>query len=371
MAAYVLNLAKDGSHYWVFATVTPLGDGFLSVRMAPRSPLFDAAKELYQAGLRGEREAAERGRLNRAETAQVGADLLQDLLRPLGFTTYDEFILEALPAEVAARGRLVSSSYSRSWVRGPVADLLNASLALEGRLAELVGRLDGYRQLCDALRSAAGQVTDMAHRLDHAVGIAQEASAEVAREAPVLLNVAKVMATPMGKAVTALDELAPRLELLQGDISSLRFRIALANLHNDMVAAFAAEVADGLAPATSLGEVPLLCDAVQEGVAEMAQMTRIVNAELRAVAELVGQAGERIDDFRRFLGQWRILVLRHRQASTLNSLIGPIDDEIAVGHQNIELLRDLGQYCRSSIASLDVDALDAELSRIRLAARSA
>src|SRR5450755_433723 len=43
MGAYVKNLAKDGSHYWVFATVTPLGDGFLSVRMAPRTALQAAA----------------------------------------------------------------------------------------------------------------------------------------------------------------------------------------------------------------------------------------------------------------------------------------------------------------------------------------
>ncbi|MFV0287149.1 MAG: PAS domain-containing protein, partial [Demequina sp.] len=33
--AYVVNLAKDGSDYLVFATVTPLGDGYLSVRSRP------------------------------------------------------------------------------------------------------------------------------------------------------------------------------------------------------------------------------------------------------------------------------------------------------------------------------------------------
>jgi hypothetical protein len=33
MAAFVKNLAKDGSAYWVFATITPLDGGFLSVRM--------------------------------------------------------------------------------------------------------------------------------------------------------------------------------------------------------------------------------------------------------------------------------------------------------------------------------------------------
>ena len=39
VAAYVKNMAADGSHYWVMACVVPCGDGFLSVRLKPTSPL--------------------------------------------------------------------------------------------------------------------------------------------------------------------------------------------------------------------------------------------------------------------------------------------------------------------------------------------
>ncbi len=47
VGAYVVNRAKDGSHYWVFALVTPTDDGFLSVRIKPSSAIFEIAKEKY------------------------------------------------------------------------------------------------------------------------------------------------------------------------------------------------------------------------------------------------------------------------------------------------------------------------------------
>lgn len=38
MMAYVKNLARDGAAYLTFSTVTPLGDGFISVRAAVARP---------------------------------------------------------------------------------------------------------------------------------------------------------------------------------------------------------------------------------------------------------------------------------------------------------------------------------------------
>ncbi|MCX8050250.1 MAG: PAS domain-containing protein, partial [Methylohalobius sp.] len=50
---YIKNMAKDGSHYWVFATVPPDRDltgaivGYTSVRRKPRPEAVRAATELY------------------------------------------------------------------------------------------------------------------------------------------------------------------------------------------------------------------------------------------------------------------------------------------------------------------------------------
>ena len=50
IAAYVKNLAKNGNHYWVVATVAPTGDGgYLSVRMKPTCGILAVVELLLYA----------------------------------------------------------------------------------------------------------------------------------------------------------------------------------------------------------------------------------------------------------------------------------------------------------------------------------
>ncbi len=288
MVAYVENLAKDGRAYWVFATVTPLNGGFLSVRMAPMTALFPAARQLYQ-DLRGiERSARESG-MSRADAAAEGAAALERAIRQLGFEDYGHFMAEALPAEVAARQGLMTVRFGSRAGYGPAGEILMASAALDGQLATLVGRLDAYRELSEQLSRSSWSTLEAARQLQHAVDAALEGSARVQDSAPVLYSVAQAMGKPGDQAVETLRSVATELEALRGQIGGLRFRIALARLHNDMVAAFASEVIDGAAPDDSLPEIPLLCDAMNEGVEHMAETMDQVNAGLAAVAEDVAR----------------------------------------------------------------------------------
>lgn len=105
VGAYVNNRAKDGSNYWVFAVVTPVDGGYLSVRLKPGSGLFAAARSLYSDMLKDE---AEKG-LKPAESA----DSLIAKLQSLGFKDYEHFMAAALNHEIKARdaaiGRLSPS----------------------------------------------------------------------------------------------------------------------------------------------------------------------------------------------------------------------------------------------------------------------
>ena len=265
----------------------------------------------------------------------------------------------------------MTSTDARASVRGPIGEVIKGAIALDGMLDAQVERLEIYRLLSTRLLDASERVLEMSRRLDQAVDATRTASEAVASSAPVLLNVAKVMGQPMRATVIVLEELSPRLRALRSHVASLRFRIALASLHNDMVAAFAAEVADGNAPPSSLNVIPLLCDALHEGVVEMTATAAEVNRELYEVAQLVGVAGERMDEFRRFLGQWRIFVMRHRTAVALGELLQPIDDEISAGHTGIDLLRVLGQECRAAALPIEPAVLEAQVSRIRVASSAA
>lgn len=90
--AYVKNMAKDGSFYWVFANVTPLFDpdgrieGYFSVRRKPAPQALAVVSELYRRMLDAEKRAGVRDAIA-ASTA-----LLQETLSDRGMG-YDEFIL--------------------------------------------------------------------------------------------------------------------------------------------------------------------------------------------------------------------------------------------------------------------------------------
>ncbi|PWC56191.1 hypothetical protein TSO221_02635 [Azospirillum sp. TSO22-1] len=92
MFAYVLNLASNGDHYWVFAHVTPSADargrivGYHSMRRKPAAPQVEAARTLYRTLLDEERAAA-----SPTEGMQRSTDRLMSILRSKG-VDYDEFV---------------------------------------------------------------------------------------------------------------------------------------------------------------------------------------------------------------------------------------------------------------------------------------
>ncbi len=93
--AYVKNRAKDGRYYWVFAVVSPVEGGYLSVRFKPTSPLLDTVRAAYF-----EARAAEMA--DNLTPAQSAARI-EGGLRDLGYRTYAAFSSFAIANEVIAR----------------------------------------------------------------------------------------------------------------------------------------------------------------------------------------------------------------------------------------------------------------------------
>ena len=90
--AYVKNMAKDGSFYWVFANVTPSLDssgnivGYFSVRRKPKAASVKNVTDLYRTMLAAEQRAGAKNAID-ASTA-----ILTNLLAEKGLS-YDEFVL--------------------------------------------------------------------------------------------------------------------------------------------------------------------------------------------------------------------------------------------------------------------------------------
>lgn len=363
VGTYVVNRTKDGDHYWVFAVVSPLADGFVSVRMAPLSTALPIVREVYAEARAAEQDAASAG-ASRREVAEVGERALLDALARRGLASYEAFLHQALPAEIASRGALVQEVYRRPGASGDIARVLEGTQAVDRVLAELVAELDTFRVLGDELSTKADAVLRMTGRLQESVVAAQAASALVAERSPVLSNVARVMAQPMTEAIADLERLNPTFVELRADLDRMRFQIGLATLYNDMAAAFAAEVHDGVAPSESLSAVPVLCDAAETCVVEMAQRVEDVNADLRHVAAAVAEAAALLEDFRRFIGQWRQLVFRHARAE-LGEQVAPIDAEIQATWGYAERLQQLGQQAAAAIVPFDAARLREPLEAMR------
>lgn len=91
--AYVKNLCKDGSFYWVLANVTPSRDdqgrvvGYYSVRRKPNTKALSVVVPLYKQLLQIEQNAGTR------DAIPASLTYLQNLLKEKG-VSYERFILD-------------------------------------------------------------------------------------------------------------------------------------------------------------------------------------------------------------------------------------------------------------------------------------
>ena len=91
ISAYVKNMAKDGSFYWVFANVTPdfneRGEitGYFSVRRKPKTEAIKIVSGLYQAMLEAEQKAGAR------DAIAASTKILVNLLTEKSIS-YDELV---------------------------------------------------------------------------------------------------------------------------------------------------------------------------------------------------------------------------------------------------------------------------------------
>ena len=100
ISAYVKNMAADGAYYWVLATVFPINNGYLSVRIKPTSALFKNVPAIYAQVLEDEKK-------NGVESS---GKLLLKILLDAGFSSYDSFMNRALVLEITERSRGLSEA---------------------------------------------------------------------------------------------------------------------------------------------------------------------------------------------------------------------------------------------------------------------
>ena len=220
-AGYIRNLSADGSHYDVFATVTPLPEGgYLSVRSKPMSTAtFDDVFEAYAVIVAEENKLREQGRSAR-EVAGVGAKLVDNAVRDLGYDGYDMFQRKALLREVMLREEALEGTLGMV-VTNTIDLIVRAALGIHAEVSVL-----SFDQ--ETLETIASYTDSVLRRIRKDIDL--QAAAE------------------LGLWDSSDNALRPRLNSLTGELSTLaalsretQFQISLARLQAAMVTQFADE----------------------------------------------------------------------------------------------------------------------------------
>ncbi|MDO4899751.1 diguanylate cyclase [Actinomyces sp.] len=362
VCAYVTNRSLDGLDYRVFATVVPLRNGYLSVRIKPmdtgtRKPVEEAYRRVRAA----ERELAAHA-ASRRQIGEHGAAELAKELGGLGFDSLYEMTQVTLPREVAALvGAGVRVPAVTSGAQGPVARLLAAVSAIEKETNVLVYELDEYMRLIVAMESARGEIAAAQSR---AVRISQLVSRDVGGGDRALFLAGQI-GELIGVADAELGRLPARLHSMNDAVTELRFAVALMRLFTLMVGRFARSILDGSEedPLQSLRD---LHEALESGFAGLAPALRAVGVQAGELDDALHTVTSSLDRAARRLGRW-VDVRGGNGVFGSTAVVTEVSSLASQGFPEVRSLAQLAAECRG----LSLDYNEAETDRYLAAVRGA
>jgi len=251
-SGYVKNLARDGAHYWVFAVVAPIVDGYLSIRFKPTGPLLGTAIEpLYREALAHE-AAKKAGGATTADTARAGAAFIRERIGALGFTSYDTFSQHAFAEEMRHRDEALrqagraeppvrletgSSPHARE-----LADLHPIARQASLALGQLFRKLDEFATLSGELRRKAESVLKTTEDFHLNAMNANIAAQRLGEQAVSLGTVATFLGEYGQTLAREIGELDRQIRLTTDATEAATSSIATARLQMEMMLFFMAEM---------------------------------------------------------------------------------------------------------------------------------
>ena len=364
---YVLNRAKDGLDYWVFATIAPLADGYLSVRVRPTNhAMFTPVKEIYTRVRAAERAYAEEGH-GRREVAEHGAALLTEELAKLQYHDLHNFARAALPRELALLVVEGVRVPPRAESDNPMSAVLQAVAAIERDTDELIYQLGEYQELINGLGSWAGGVRSVIDRADRVGSLMGEVTSPDAESS--VPTVSERVKERGAQAVEVLRQLNSSLVALYEAASEVRFRSSMMRLHTLMAGIFAAAVLDGQEGESgdAIGDLAeaMLSDLEElvPSCQEAANLAERLEGDLRSVVS-------NLDRVKRPFQRW----IRALQDEGAQALVEGVDAEaalseaVAVGEQGFPetaWLAELAAKARGVVVTLDEPVIRQRVATVR------
>lgn len=299
IAAYVKNLAKDGSYYWVVATVVPYQDGYLSVRFRPVSSTFQVVQTLYEK-LRGIELGVEAATGSPRQAMAASKPALDAALQELGFADYTAFMHTFLPAEMSERDRqLREQGIAKDTIGGasdPVLDGLDrANEDIRRHLDRLFSNLDQFLGLNRDLEGKSDYIHALAREIQLLSLNASVSANHLAHNGRSLGVVSLIMTGHAKESGELIGLLAEEITATLGVLRDLAFRVSVARVQAESVSAFIQELRSGSAGndgIRAVGDpvvaVRLLSVCLQEGIAAVAEAFGGIDTGLGRLATRIG-----------------------------------------------------------------------------------
>jgi len=351
---YINNLARDGSTYTVFATITPAAnDMFLSVRIRPlRRDLLQQAMALYQAARPVELAAREHG-INRRGAAAIGGDKLAELLAEAGWNTYADFQWNALVAEAEARAAVPAGLETRPGATGPLATMLICCHTLATELRQWSGHQAAIAAMARSLSEA----------IPHLVDAAASATATVTRlrahTGGERLTTAEFLISRLAHMSAIIDELVEHLMEFRRSCEDTRTWVALAEIHTDALSQFVVEILDDGLEDHDRSAVQEVCQALDFDFTEVSELSEQNAAYAATMAHEHDRAGALIADHQTVVAQ-----LAEDLGPTSAQLVPQIKRDLATVEAALTLIAHLGREATSVATPQGTHVAEYQVARL-------
>lgn len=291
IAAYVKNRAKDGSHYWVLAAARPIEGGYLSVRLKPSTPWFEAVQSIY-AELHELETGIERAGGSRREAMDASGPLLQTRLAEAGFADYGSFMRTALASEVMARRDAMGHGIESS--QGTDLGVAEITRRLGERLSDELDSIDGYVSLNQTLAERSAALVRLAEEGQVLALNAVLASRRLGSDGGPLIAVAGLMQQTFPSVVESARSVVSQIQRTRNALQHVGFAVGLAVLQHEMAITFLDEVGRAEHPREALANLDLLIHhlradvhdtidtigVIADGIDQIGQSARMLQADL-------------------------------------------------------------------------------------------
>ena len=354
-AAYVKNLSKDGSYYWVMAYVVSAQGGYLSIRLKPTTELFDVVKTVYGEMLKTERSHEDGTRAGREAGMEASRERLLELLGEHGFTSYDGFMHTALVAEVTAREEQLVGEPAEAqlaFADQELVELHRSCQRLHELLDGLVGSTREYSELNEVLENKARFILSLAESIRVFSLNALLASSRLGDRGVALGAVASLMRERSDAIAPIVHTLDDEFPSALGELEHLAFRAAAGKLQTEMASMFVQELAATEGAADS-EDLRVLARCLAEGVDRLFSSLDGLAGRMSTLLGVVWRLEAELDRIRSLEVNGRVEDARlggdGRSTATLFATIG---EQVRATADEIQAVKDA---C-SQLASYDTSA---------------